>query len=119
MGAKIKQATLAALTSCIPLRAARVGGRAGSGWGRAGWLAAGSDGEHRGSRPARGLAGPLGRRRRVSAVRCAPTLRATVAGGALHHPFYSPRAGGAPNTLGYQSQADVMLLMASPANQQN
>lgn len=53
--------------------------------------------------------------------RCAvrASLRATVAGSALHHPFYSPRAGGAPNTLGYQSQADVMLLIASPANQQN
>lgn len=49
MGAKIKQATLAALTSCIHSGRPGSGGRAGSGWGRAGWLAAGSDGEHRGA----------------------------------------------------------------------
>lgn len=41
------------------------------------------------------------------------SLSETVAGSALHHPFYSPGLGKASLTPGYQSQADVMLLIAS------
>lgn len=41
------------------------------------------------------------------------SLPETVAESALHHPFYSPRASLTPS---YQSQADVMLLIASREN---
>lgn len=76
-----------------PLRAARVQRAGGVGSGRAGW--------RWGRRVSTGEDALPARRRAAQAKGCAvrPSLRATVAWSALHHPFYSPGAGGAPVLL--------------------
>lgn len=72
-----------------------------------------------GARPGRDLAGPLGRRRGDSAVPCAPLCVRLWLGVRCITPFIALRLAASPFTPGYQSRADVMLLIASPENQPN
>ena len=75
------------------------GGQGRGGVGLAGWLRgrlASTEGLTTGAR-AGGSAGAAAQSERYAV--CA-SLRATVAGSALHHPFYSPPAGGAPKYSG-------------------
>ena len=93
------------------------GGRAGSGWGRAVCLW-GRRASTEGAQPARGLAGPLERRRGKSAGQCAPRCVRLWLGARCITPFIALGLAARPSP-GYQSQADVMLLIASPENQPN
>lgn len=68
------------------------GGRGRGGVG----LFVGPAGEHRGRTAGARAGGSAGAAARGERCAVRASLRAPVAGSALHHPFYSPRAGGAP-----------------------
>lgn len=91
-------------------RAGGVGVGSGCLWGRRA--------STEGAQPARGLAGPLERRRGESAVQCAPRCVRLWLGARCITPFIALGLAARPSP-GYQSQADVMLLIASPENQPN